>query len=341
MQNNKEESTSLTDTRLVVLLVDDQQMVAEAIRRMLDGEPDIELHYCEDPSQAVQRASELQPAVILQDLVMPEVDGYTLLRFYRANQATANIPVIVLSSKEDPRDKSQAFTNGANDYLVKLPDKIELVARVRAHSKSYLAQKQRDEAFEAMQRLQAQLEESNKKLEESNVGLQRLSVLDGLTGISNRRHFDEVLAQEWKRSGREGAQLSLVLLDIDSFKKYNDNYGHQGGDDCLRAVASALNRAVRRPSDFLARYGGEEFVAILPSTDIKGAAKIAEEMRASVEAENLPHEYSDAADHVTISLGVACIVPTKDNTAEELIEAADQALYRAKKAGRNRLELAE
>ena len=211
---------------VVVLLVDDQKMVAEAIKRMLEQESDIQFHFCDDPSQAVQIATELQPTVILQDLVMPDVDGYTLLRFYRANPTTASIPVIVLSSKEDPRDKSQAFTNGANDYLVKLPDKIELIARVRAQSKSYMAQKQRDQAFKEMQRLQNELEESNKKLEESNTVLQRLSVLDGLTGLANRRHFDEVMAQEWKRAKREGHQLAVILLDIDSFKKYNDNYGH-------------------------------------------------------------------------------------------------------------------
>ncbi len=335
LDNGASASQKIPLNDVVVLLVDDQKMVAEAIKRMLEEEGDIAFHFCDDPSQAVQIASELQPTVILQDLIMPDVDGYTLLRFYRANPMTATIPVIVLSSKEDPRDKSQAFTNGANDYLVKLPDKIELIARVRAQSKSYLAQKQRDEAFAEMQRLQAELEESNKKLEESNAVLQRLSVLDGLTGLANRRHFDEVLRDEWKRAIREKHKLAIILLDIDSFKKYNDNYGHQGGDDCLRTVASALNRAIRRHGDFIARYGGEEFVAILPNTDCDGAALIAEEMRCNVEEENLPHEYSDAADHVTISLGVAAEVPTAAMTPEELVEKADQALYKAKESGRN------
>lgn len=338
MQTGNTQSGSSND--VIVLLVDDQKMVAEAIKRMLEGENDIHFHFCEDPSQAVQMATELQPTVILQDLVMPDVDGYTLLRFYRANPATTSIPVIVLSSKEDPRDKSQAFTNGANDYLVKLPDKIELIARVRAQSKSYMAQKQRDEAFEEMQRLQSELEESNKKLEESNTVLQRLSVLDGLTGLANRRHFDEVMAQEWKRAKREGHQLAVILLDIDSFKKYNDNYGHQGGDDCLRVVASALNKAIRRPGDFIARYGGEEFVVILPSTDVEGAVQIAEDMRLNVEAEKLLHEFSDAAEYVTVSLGVASLVPADEQKAEELIEMADQALYRAKESGRNRYAIA-
>lgn len=336
-------STDLIDVnrKLVVFLVDDQAMVGEAIRRMLEDETDIEFHYCQQPTEAIPTANKIHPTVILQDLVMPDVDGYTLLRFYRANPGTTNVPVIVLSSREDPRDKSQAFTNGASDYLVKVPDKIELVARIRAHSKSYLAQKQRDAAFKAMQDLQAQLEESNKKLAESNSVLQRLSVLDGLTGIANRRHFDEMLDQEWKRASREKSQLSLVLLDIDFFKKYNDNYGHQGGDDCLRQVASALHNAMHRPGDFIARYGGEEFVAILPDTDSSGAATIAESMRASVEALNIAHAFSLATDHVTISLGVATIIPDSAQNPKELVETADGALYKAKEQGRNRYVIAD
>ncbi len=320
---------------IIVLLVDDQKMVAEAIRRMLDQEDDIEFHFCDTPSRAVQFASELQPTVILQDLVMPDVDGYTLLRFYRANPATASIPVVVLSSKDDPQDKSQAFTNGANDYLVKLPDKIELIARIRAQSKSYLAQKERDEAFQQMQKLQQELEESNQKLEESNMILQRLSILDGLTGLANRRHFDETLAHEWKLAIREKTPLSIILLDIDFFKKYNDNYGHQGGDDCLRTVSAALNRAIRRPGDFIARYGGEEFVAVLPNTHCKGAEVIAEEMRLFVENEKLVHEYSEASDYVTVSLGIAAMRPATGDKPEVLIEKADKALYKAKGSGRN------
>ncbi len=335
MKDEIDSNTSLSSD-IVVLLVDDQKIVAEAIKRMLEQEDDIQFHFCDDPSRALEVATQLQPTVILQDLVMPDVDGYTLLRFYRANPATASIPVIVLSSKDDPRDKSQAFTNGANDYLVKLPDKIELIARVKAQSKSFMVQKQRDEAFEEMQQLKAQLEESNKKLEESNVVLHRLAIQDGLTGLANRRHFDEVLQQEWKRGIREQHQLAIILLDIDSFKKYNDNYGHQGGDDCLRKVAAALNKAIKRSGDFIARYGGEEFIAVLPNTDCEGAALIAEEMRRHVEDEKLVHEYSDASKYVTVSLGVTAIVPTVSGDPDRLVGISDKALYEAKETGRNR-----
>ena len=323
-------------SRPIVLLVDDQAIVAEAIRRMLLDDTDIEFHYCQEPARAVSMANEIKPTIILQDLVMPEVDGYTLLRFYRGNPSTSSTPVIVLSSKEDPDAKREAFENGASDYLVKLPDKIEMIARIRAHSKTYLLQLQRDEAYREMKKLQEQLKKSNRKLEESNEFLQRLSILDGLTGIANRRHFDEILQHEWKIGLRANLGLSVILLDIDYFKKFNDNYGHQGGDDCLKEVAATLSDSLHRPGDFLARYGGEEFVAILPNTDAKGAAIIAEQMRANIEAKNIPHAHSDVADHVSISLGVAAMLPDKSSSPENLVARADEALYKAKEEGRNR-----
>lgn len=344
-ENVKPEKTIAADTKAlphpIVLLVDDQAMVGEAIRRMLVEEPDIEFHYCQEPTQAISKANEVQPTIILQDLVMPDVDGYTLLKFYRGNAATTGTPVIILSSRDDPKDKRQAFENGANDYLVKLPDKIELIARIRAHSKSYLLQLQRDEAYREMQKLQEQLTESHRKLEENNAVLQRLSTMDGLTGIANRRHFDETLVIQWRICYREKKPLSIIMMDIDFFKKYNDGYGHQGGDDCLKAVAKALNEALHRPGDFIARYGGEEFVVILPNTDAKGAAEVAEHLRANVQAKNIPHAYSAAANHVSVSLGVASVQPDDASTPEKLLAMADAALYKSKEQGRNRYTIAE
>ena len=271
---------------------------------------------------------------------MPDMDGYSLLQAYRNNASTSGTPVIVLSSREDPKDKSRAFENGASDYLVKLPDRIELIARIHAHSRTYLLQLQRDEAYREMEKLQAQLTESNSKLEQSNTILQRLSTLDGLTGIANRRSFDETLLLEWRAGLRDKTTLAIIMMDIDFFKKFNDGYGHQGGDDCLKTVAQTLKDTLQRPADFIARYGGEEFVAILPHTDAKGAAMIADQMRANIEKKNIVHAYSSIAAHVTISLGVAAIMPSKSATPEKLIAKADEALYQAKEAGRNRYVIA-
>lgn len=326
--------SDITDNNYIVLLVDDQPMVAEAIRRMLVDEDDIDFHYCADSSDAVAQILELKPTIILQDLVMPEIDGLSLVKSYRENSETRNIPVIVLSTKEDPRDKSKAFNAGASDYLVKLPDKIELIARIRAHSKSYLAQQQRDEAFKSLREVRKQLEVSNQEL-------QRLSCLDGLTGISNRRYFDDNLSQEWLRSSREGADMSLVMIDIDCFKPYNDNYGHQAGDKTLKEVANVIQESKQRPGDMAARYGGEEFVVVLPNTDKEGVKVIVETLFDNIKALNITHEHSTIADHVTISAGVATLKPTKTGKPAQLIELADKALYEAKQKGRNRYVVAK
>jgi len=331
---NRDTKDSLNDGAVVVLLVDDQMMVAEGIRRMLAGEDNIIYHYCNDPKKALETALKVRPSVILQDLIMPDVDGYSLVDEYRAHEGTRSIPVIVLSTREEPKDKSIAFERGANDYLVKLPDKIELVARIRAHSKSYLTQLQRDKAFTALRELQAELEKSNAEL-------QKLSCLDGLTGIANRRRFDEFLQMECLRSARENTAMSLILIDIDYFKLYNDNYGHLAGDKCLQTVAEALSEVIQRPADLVARYGGEEFGVILPSTDIEGAVQIAKSLEEKIASLELPHEHSKIGDRITLSMGVTSRVACEGTKPAELIQLADQALYEAKASGRNRYRVAE
>ncbi|MCF6235061.1 MAG: diguanylate cyclase [Gammaproteobacteria bacterium] len=293
---------------------------------MLAEESDIDFHYCQDSTDAINAAEKYQPTVILQDLVMPDIDGMTLLRLLNKSPATSKVPVIVLSSKEDPKIKSEAFENSAADYLVKPPEKIELIARIRAHSRSYMAHQALDVV--------------HKELKEKNAELERISLEDGLTGISNRRSFDLFLQKEWDRAIRDKTNIGLVMIDIDHFKGYNDHYGHQGGDDCLRQVASALAEVVGRPGDMVARYGGEEFVVVLPNTDIQGAGLIAEKLRQKVENLALPHNYSATANYVSISLGVAGVLPT-DSVPDELIKLADNALYEAKESGRNRYCLAK
>ena len=327
-QGNSNHHYGLPDYSMMVLLVDDQAMIGEAVRRALSEESDIDFHFCSDPQQAIAQAVRIKPTVILQDLVMPGLDGLSLVREYRNHPATKDIPIIVLSTKEDPLIKSAAFSAGANDYLVKLPDNIELVARIRYHSRSYMTLLQRDAAYRA-------LRVSQQQLLDTNLVLQRLMNSDGLTGLSNRRHFDEYLELEWRRAMRDQTQLSLLMIDVDFFKTYNDSFGHVEGDEALRKVANSIREASSRPSDLPARYGGEEFALVLPNTSPGGARLVAEKLRMAVAALKIPHIAPAEGSSLTISIGLSTMTPVQGTDCRQLIMAADKGLYTAKHNGRN------
>lgn len=314
---------------IMVLLVDDQLVIGEAVRRALLDDAAIEFHYCSNPLEAVEVARRVQPTVILQDLVMPQIGGLDLVRQYRADAITRDIPIIVLSTKEEARVKSDAFLAGANDYLVKLPDRIELIARIRYHSAAFLSQLQRDEAYRALRK-------SQQELMEANLALQRLTNVDGLTGLSNRRYFEDYMETEWRQAVRMQEPVSLLMVDIDHFKQYNDTYGHLAGDEVLRRVARGLQDCFRRPRDLTVRMGGEEFVVVLPLTPADQLDMLAQRAVRAVEEIAEPHRSSPVADVVTISVGAACCVPSNDDLPFYLVEAADRALYEAKRMGRNR-----
>jgi two-component system chemotaxis family response regulator WspR len=334
--NESYDKSALTvdENAAMVLLVDDQAMIGEAVRRNLADQDNIDFHFCADPYQAVSQAVQIRPTVILQDLIMPGVDGLTLVREYRANPVTRDIPIIVLSTKEDPGVKSAAFSAGANDYLVKLPDAIELIARIRYHSRSYLTLLQRDEAYRA-------LRESQQALLDTNLVLQRLMNSDGLTGLSNRRHFDEYLAIEWLRAQRDQTQMSLLFIDVDYFKSYNDDLGHVAGDELLRQVAISMRESCTRPADMAARYGGDEFVILLPDTAAAGARVVAEKIREAMLARGVAHNFPCRGSIVTLSIGGATLTPKSGESCQLLIQLADQGLYCAKNQGRNRIKTLE
>jgi two-component system chemotaxis family response regulator WspR len=322
-------SRKSTDHDAMVLLVDDQVIIAEAVRRALAGEPDIHLHFCPDPAEAVEVARQIAPTLILQDLVMPGTDGLSLVRAYRANDVTRAIPVVVLSTREDPETKGEAFAAGANDYLVKLPDRIELIARVRYHSRAYLNQLQRDDAYRA-------LRESQRQLMEANIELQRLTNLDGLTGLNNRRRFDEYALMEWHRAVREKIHFAILVVDVDDFKRFNDTYGHVAGDHALKSVASAIRANCTRPADLPSRFGGEEFAVILPGTDATGARHLAESIRKAVLDMHLAHSASTTGPFLSLTIGGVATIPAPGTPVLEAIVCADEALYEAKRAGKNR-----
>ncbi len=264
-----------------------------------------------------------RPDLVLLDIIMPDPDGFEVARQIRQIETPGEwTPIIFLSALNKDHDIEKGITTGGDDYLLKPVSEIVLGAKIRA-----------------MQRI-VQMRQSllvlTRKLDIANQELQRLTSLDGLTGIANRRHFDATLLREWRRALRIGGEISVIMADIDFFKPYNDTYGHQSGDECLRQVAQALARCLDRGGDLVARYGGEEFVAILPSTPLSGASFVSEEMRLGVSGLNIPNPISDFR-HVTASFGVASVVASAESSPQALVGAADQALYKAKHRGKNRV----
>jgi len=268
------------------------------------------------------------PDIILLDIKMPEMDGYQVCQAFKNDPELCDIPIIFISALDETFDKLKAFQVGGVDYITKPFQIEEVVARLETHL-TIQRQKKRLQN-EIAKRIQTEL-----ILQEANRKLELMANLDGLTQIANRRRFDDYLSSEWQRHQREQNSLALILIDIDYFKRYNDRYGHQGGDDCLVRVAQAIAQVPQRPTDLVARYGGEEFVVILSNTDMQGALKVARAIQEAIASLAIIHENSDVSDYVTLSMGFVSLIPTLDLSPEVLISYADKSLYLAKEKGRN------
>ena len=267
--------------------------------------------------------SKEHPHLILLDIIMPDIDGYEVARQIRHLESHGEwTPIIFLSGLNKDSDIEKGIAAGGDDYLLKPVSEIVLGAKIRA-----------------MQRI-IQMRQSliavTQKLNLANQELQRLSSLDGLTGVANRRHFDETLLREWQYAIQQGSELAIIMCDIDFFKPYNDSYGHLSGDECLRQVAQTLSRTVPPDTGLLARYGGEEFVAVLPNTSLNAASQIAEHMRQAVYDLNIPH-IKNTAPCVTSSFGVAASAGAAGIDPNSIVRSADLALYKAKHRGKNRV----
>lgn len=291
--------------RQTVLIVDDTPANIELLSETLSDE--YEVLFATSGPDALDIAAAEHPDLILLDVNMPDMDGYEVCTRLKEDARTRTIPVIFVTAMGHEDDETKGLNVGAIDYLTK-PFRPSIVrARVRNHL----------------------------ELKRYRDSLETLSSTDGLTGIPNRRQFDETLEREWQRARRGQAPLSLILMDVDLFKDYNDHYGHLAGDDGLRQLARAVAGCIRRPTDLVARYGGEEFACVLPDTDIAGAAWLGNQMLEKVNAVNVPHAHSAVADHITMSFGAATLIPVVGQPAFELIRRADQCLYAAKRHGRN------
>lgn len=278
-----------------------------------------------------QTASTQGADLILLDVLMPGLNGIEVCALIKANSAFDDVPVLMVTASNELEFLADSFEAGAIDFINKPIRKIELLARVRS------ALRLRNEVM--MRRLREQeLIELNLTLKQNNLMLEQLAIFDKLTGIHNRGHLDWVLSRDWANAQRNQTPLSLMMIDIDYFKLFNDAYGHLGGDECLRQVAQTLQARLKRKNDFIGRYGGEEFMVILPGVDHHDAMQLAETFRMDVHALNIPHKQSKNAQVVTISLGISTLTHFNDNDHSDfLIHCADQALYQAKDSGRNRV----
>ena len=320
-----------------VLIVDDRPENLLTLESLLD-EPDIEVVRATSGGEALAQTLDHDFALVLLDVQMPDMDGYEVAELMRGNKKTKNIPIIfVTAGGKEEHNLFKGYESGAVDFLFKPLNTMVFQSKVGVFIELYRQRKALEKKTIELDQKLVELEELQQKLEETNEQLLLLSITDGLTGLLNKRQFDILFAEEWKRAHRNQSALSLVLLDIDHFKAYNDTYGHTLGDDCLITVAHSILSTVKRSVDKVARVGGEEFCIILPDTDINGAKVVAEQVRQCIEKLAIPHATSSIASCVTTSVGVASTVPAKNHAVRELIKAADTALYEAKKNGKNQI----
>lgn len=291
----------------VVLIVDDIYFNAKFIEDILKD--DYLVVIVTSGKECLEYIKHKKVDIILLDVVMPEMDGYEVCRRLKADSVTKKIPVVFLSVKGEIEDETKGLELGAIDYIIKPACTSIIKARIKNHL----------------------------ELKKYNDFLEKLSFIDELTGLFNRRYLDKVLKKEWRYALRTGEILSMLLIDIDFFKGYNDCYGHLEGDKCLEKVATVLKNSVLRSRDVVTRYGGEEFIIILPATPQAGAIKVAKRLQEQLALLKVEHQGSEVSDYVTLSIGTASVDSRDFINEKGIIEMADFALYQAKKQGRNRI----
>ena len=299
-----------SDEQQTILVVDDEPANIQALGSLLKDEYRIRVANSGEKALTIlQDGPQPHPDLILLDVKMPGIDGYEVCRRIKEDPNSSDIPVIFVTAMNAAGDEEQGLNLGAVDYIAKPFNRAIVRARVHTHM----------------------------SLKRKTDLLEQIALLDGLTGIPNRRYFDEQLQREANRSLRQEKSLSVLMMDIDHFKDFNDHYGHGAGDQCLQKVAETLKTTLLRPADMIARYGGEEFVALLPGTDASGAGEVAEKLRTAIAELAIPHEHSSASSVVTLSIGCATYSPQDpEEVLDGLLKSGDEALYSAKKTGRNR-----
>lgn len=292
----------------IILIVDDVPENIHVLAELLNEDYDVKI--ATNGKDALRIAnSRIRPDLILLDVMMPEMNGYEVLDFLKKNNKTKDIPVIFITVMKGEDDESKGLELGAIDYITKPYNASIVKTRIKNHLE---LKKYRDV-------------------------LKETSMIDGLTGISNRRRFEEELEIEFKRAIRKKDDISLLMVDVDFFKLYNDNYGHLKGDECLRKIAVSLKNSLKRPGDLVVRWGGEEFVCLLPSTNYEGALTVAKDIQENLQKLKIEHKKSKISAYVTVSIGVSSMRPEDIQQKDNLIKEADINLYEAKRQGRNKI----
>lgn len=326
-----------------ILVVDDSQMARNIISKVL-ADAGYHVMPVQSPLIALEQI-ELDKndeiSLILTDVEMPKMNGIEFCAQVKGNERSADIPVVVITTLDKTEVIEKAFNAGAADFINKPFRKIELLARVRSLLKLKAEISIRREREAELLKREQDLLDVNRMLEFANQTVMLSASIDSLTGITNRRTFDNFMSIEWPRAQRSHSAVSVAMIDIDFFKNYNDNYGHQAGDECLKKVSAAMKGSLPRGNAIFARYGGEEFILFVPGLEKGEAVAVAESLRAAVERCAIPHAFSSAGKTVSVSIGIAWSIASAETTIAEITSEADKRLYHAKEQGRNRVAFPE
>jgi len=303
-----------------ILLVEDDKLQAKLTREYLESAGYSVIH-AENGKSAIKSVKTESVDLIILDLILPDMNGNEVCRWLKINEDTRGIPILMLTARDSTMDKVEGLHAGADDYLSKPYNEIELNARIYASLRT--------------KTLQDELREKNRQLEEVLSRVEVLAVTDPLTGLYNRRHFEEIMEKEFARTTRYRSPMSCLMIDVDHFKKINDTYGHRTGDGVLKDIARIIANSIRKV-DTVARWGGEEFIVILPGTGKEQALNAASRIQESI----AEHKFPTGENPITVSIGIASAPEPSIDTAEKLIDTSDIAMYRAKTLGRNRIETA-
>jgi len=299
-----------TAAREKILIVDDNKQNIDLLLDLFKD--DYKVTVAITPERALKAArSEAKPDIILLDIIMPGMDGYEVCTLLKQDNATLHIPIIFVTAVSEAMDEAKGFALGAVDYITKPFHPAMVKARVK---------------------MQLNLKRKQELLEE-------FAFIDALTEIPNRRRLNEALDREWHRASRSGQPLSLLFLDVDHFKRFNDTYGHGRGDEALRKVAREIDQCLQREGDFVARYGGEEFVVVLLNADAEFAKATAQMLCEAVDSLGISHETSPVASHLTVSIGLVTVQPSPEKSIEHVMRVLDQAMYAAKSGGRHSIKM--